>query len=69
MVFRGPRPWLHSDFIYNFLGYGKIEKQALKIMHGQSEAAIRRRKLAYAQMKKEEKNSVDQNNNADIPGK
>jgi len=68
MVFRGPRPWLHSDFIYNFLGYGKIEKQALKIMHGQSEAAIRRRKLAYSQMKKEEKNSVDPNNNAEIPG-
>jgi len=68
MQFRGPRPWLHSNRIFNLLGYGKVQEEILKVLHGQSEAAIRRRKKVYFAERQNEDSKVDENNNGNIIG-
>jgi len=68
MQFRGPRPWLHSDRIFNLMGYGKIQDKLLSVLHGQSEAAVKRRKKVYYAQRENEKNVNDENNNGNIIG-
>jgi len=65
---RQTRPWLRSDFIFNLLGYGKVQDELLKVLHGQSEAAIRRRKAVYfAEKENEEKSSENKHDNGTEP--
>jgi len=61
-MFRVPRPWLSSDFMFDLLGYGKIQRRHLEVFHGQSLAAIRRRKERFfAQRKIETQSNEDAN--------
>jgi len=54
------RVWLYPDFIFNLLGYGKLQRQYLKVIHGQSIAAIKRRqKIYFSQKKRSNENDED----------
>jgi len=65
---RGSKPWLGSDKIFNLLGYGKIQEDLLKVLHGQSEAAIQRRKKIYFAERGKENNESSGNNNGKFSG-
>jgi len=43
---RQTRPWLRPEAAWQLLGYGRLQQRLLQVLHGQSEAAIRRRKQA-----------------------
>jgi len=64
-MFRAPRPWLSSDFVFDLLGYGKIQRKHLEVFHGQSMAAIRRRKERFYA---ERKINPSENNDGNIIG-
>jgi len=63
--YRASRPWLQSDFIFNLLGYGKIQQKHLETFHGQSKAAIKRRRELYFAEKRDESEDEE---NANIIG-
>jgi len=65
---RGPRPWLHSEKMFNLLGYGKQEDEIIRIMNGQAVAAIKRRKSTFFAEKQGENSKLDDNNNDSVLG-
>jgi len=48
VFYRISRPWLYPDILFDLFGYGKLQRKYLKILHGQSIAAINRRRADYS---------------------
>ena len=60
------RPWLFPDVLFNLFGYGNIQQQYLDVVHGQSNAAINRRRRQYMLEKELDEKSITDDGVIDI---